>query len=239
MSNDFLPVQLPSKCLPYPDVKPEDILIRTYNGGDEMLLAQINPANLERNFLAVLKNVIQGIDPVRLTTGDRLYLIIWEYINSYSEFIKINDICSHCLKSGFNVNLKTDLQITYLPDEYSEPQGISLPSGKTVQLRILNIEDEVAIEKMAAKGQDPYLYRFARSITDCDNPFVHMERMKEWSSKDIAAIRKFHSIDTFHGPKTEALIKCPHCGEEEEVLVPFRLDFLYPVGEILGDCVGA
>lgn len=238
MSN-YLPIQLPSRCLTYPDIKPEDILVRPYNGGDEIILAQINPANLERNFAVILKDVIQGIDPLKLTTGDRLYLIIWEYVNSYSEILHVNQRCSHCLKTGFNINLKTDLQIAYLPDDYTEPCSITLPGSKeNVQLRVFTVEDEIEIEKMAAKGTDPHHYRYARSIVGCDEPFAQMERLKKWKVIDTARLRKFHDIDTFHGPKSEVHVLCPHCGEEEEVSVPFRFDFFYPTSETLGRCFG-
>jgi len=240
MSN-YLPIQLPSKCLPYKGIKPEDILVRQYTGGDEVLLAQINPTNLERNFLAVLKNVIQGIEPERLTTGDKLYLIIWEYVNSYSNTIKVNQVCSHCLKStSFVVDLAKDIQIAYLSDDYTEPQPVVLPESKeTVNLRILTVKDELEAEKMLTKGQDPFLYRLACSITDCDSPVLQMDRMKNWKAKDVARIRKFHEIDTYHGPTSTAKVVCPKCGEEEEVIVPFRFEFLHPTGKILGECFGA
>ena len=239
--SDFLPITLPSKCIPYSGIRPEDILIRPYNGGDEIILAQINPVNLERNFLAVLKNVVRGIDPSQLTTGDRLYIIMWEYINSYSEKIRIKHICSHCLQEvEFEVNLKTDLQIAKLPDNYLELQTFTLPVSKeTVQCRCLNLQDEVECEKMSNNGKDVYMYRFARSIMGIDDPFAHMERMKKWEAKDIARIRKFHDIDVFHGPTSEAKSVCPNCREEEEIIVPFRFEFLYPTGEALGSCFRA
>lgn len=232
-------IQLPSKCKLYEGIKPEDILIRPYNGADEILLAQINPINLERNFLTILKNVVKGIDPLRLTTGDRLYIILWEYAVSYSEILNVQQICSHCLqKVKFPVDIKA-IPVDYLSDDYSEPKELKLPvSGETVLIRSFTVRDEVETEKMASQGKDTYLYKYARSIV-CDEPFAQMERMKKWAAKDIAAIRKFHEIDAFHGPTSEVTMACPHCKEEEEVIVPFRFEFFYPTGEILRECFGA
>jgi len=237
MSTDFLPVNLPSGCITY-KAEEQDITVRPYNGGDEIILAQINPINLERNFASVLKNVVKGIDPLKLTTGDQLYLIIWEYITSYSDTIKLTEMCSHCLQSvDFIVNLKKDMNIAFLSKEYAEPKEITLPvSKRVVTLRLLTVADSVEVEKMAVKGKNTHLYKLARSIVDCDDPFLEMERMRKWSAKDVARVRKFHELDTFHGPTSTAKVLCPKCKEEEEVVVPFRLDFFYPTGDALGDC---
>jgi hypothetical protein len=238
MSN-FLPIRLPSKCLPYEGINPQDILVRPYIGQDEVVLAQINPVNLERNFLTVLKDVIQGIDPRKLTVGDRLYLIIWEYINSYTSNIFVDQVCSHCLKSvNFPINLMEDLNIQYLPDDYSEPYSLVLEPGKEINVRILTVQDEVDAEKMASQGKDPFLYRLAKSIVNGDDAFYQMEKLKNWPARDIAKLRKFHDVDTLHGPDFKAVINCPSCGGEEEVIVPFRLDFFHPIGTSLTECFG-
>ena len=84
--DDHLPINLPSRCLTYRDsenksVNPSNVKVRTYQGSDEIYLAQINPINLERNYFEVLKSVLFGIDPLQLTLGDRMYLILWEYVN--------------------------------------------------------------------------------------------------------------------------------------------------------------
>lgn len=233
-----MPIQLPSQCLPYEGLKPENILVRPYNGEDEILLAQINPTNIERNFLAVLRNVVQGIEPEKLTIGDRLYIIIWEYVNSYSNVLILKQTCSHCLqKVDFVIDMLKDVKIQKLADNYKDLCSFDLPENKEhVEVKVLTVADEVEAEKMSVNGQDPHLYRIARSITNCDNAFAHVERMKKWQAKDIARIRKFHDIDAFHGPTSNAQVKCPHCGEEEDIIVPFLLEFLYPTGETLGDC---
>jgi hypothetical protein len=238
MSSNFLPISLPSKCLPYEGINPQDILVRPYTGQDEMILAQINVVNLERNFLSVLKNVVQGIDPRRLTVGDRLYLIIWEYINSYSSDISVEQVCSHCLKSvSFPVNLMEDLNIQFLPDDY--PHSITRESGEDVNVRILTVQDEVDAEKMASQGKDPFLYRLAKSIVCEDDAFYTMEKLKNWPARDIAKLRKFHEVDALHGPDFATVLNCPDCGGEEEVIVPFRFDFLHPIGASLTECFGA
>jgi len=238
MSDQFFPVELPSKCLPYLGIKQGDIQIRSYTGEDEQILAQINPSNLERNFLQVMNRIVKGIDPKNLTLGDRSYLIILEYINSYCEKIKVKSACSHCMNPvEFEVDLRK-LHVTTLPDNYHQPTPVVLPvSNKTVNLRLLTVADEIEIEKYQQQVGDAYLYRWARSIDGVD-PVAQTMEMKSWPTRDTARVRLFHE-EHFHGPDSTINLPCPKCGQEEEVLVPFRLDLFLPVGSALRSCFGA
>ena len=240
MSVAQLPVELPSGCRTYLDVKDEGITVRPYTGEDESILAQINPANIEKNFLVILKRVVSGIDPAKLTIGDRLYLIIWEFINSYAETVNVQAQCSHCMAVGDYVVDLRHLPIKPLNPELEIPTPIILPSsGVTVHLRPLTVGDEVATEKLANSGTDVHLYRYARSFVGQDDAVKQMMEMKSWPAKDVAKIRHYHDTTTNHGPVTTVKMSCPHCGEEEEVVIPFRFDFFYPEGEALGACFGA
>jgi len=228
----YLPINLPSKCLPYEGINSSDVKIRAYQGRDEIFLAEINPINLEQKFLQVLQNVVTGIDPKLLTLGDRLYIIIWECINSYMETIKLKTMCSYCLqKSEVDVDLRV-LEVINLPDDFKQPYEVKLPSGKIVHLRLLNIEDEIDILKFEKNSDLGYLYRYAKSIVSDKDILERLKELESMGSKDIAKIRAFHE-DYYHGPDMNTKIKCPKCGEEEEVNIPFRLDFLFPIGETL------
>ncbi len=242
MSDTFLPINLPSKGQVY-DIPAENILVRPYNGEDEMLLSQINPVNLERNFYPVLKRVVQGIDPKMLTLGDRLYLIIWEYINSYSENVTLKGtLCSHCLKkSDVSVDLRK-LGVRYLAEDVTFPQEVVLPvSGKAVNLRLFNVGDELAIEKFQESNPDEaYMFRWARTIVSDKDIITLMREMKVWSARDLARLRLFQEDPKHvHGPEITTTFTCSKCGGEDEVVVPFRFEFLYPYGETLRDCFGA
>jgi hypothetical protein len=222
-------------------VKPEDVTIRQYCGEDEVLLAQINPANMERmerNFLAVLKRVLQGLDPTKLTLGDRLYIIIWEYINSYAETVKINAMCSSCLQTGeFTADLRT-LDVLRLPEDFHQPQEVELPvSKKKVKLRLLTVGDRIESEKLLEKNVDTYLYECACSIV-CEDSLKQMEEIKGWPTKDTARLRLFQE-QYKHGPILLKILKCPVCGAEVEVSIPFRFSFFFPVGSFLRQCFGA
>ena len=235
--NEFLPINLPSKCKPYEGVEPADIRVRPYKGKDEIFLAEINPINLEQKFVEVLKNVVSGIDPEKLTLGDRLYIIIWEYINSYSEVTQVKTMCSHCLRS---IEVGVDLRILNsieLPDDFKQPFEKTLPSGKKVLLRLFNIKDEICSIEYEENLDNGYAYRLARTIVADGDILDRVTEVEAMSSKDTASIRAFHE-EHYHGPEMSTKIKCPKCGEEEEVDIPFDLNFLFPVGEALRGAFG-
>lgn len=238
MSECFLPINLPSKCIPYDGINPEDITIRAYQGRDAIFLAEINPVNLVQKFLLVLKNVIRGIDPEDLTIGDRFYIMIWECINSYTDTIKVSTTCIHCFKEvDISVNLK-ELNVIELPDTFKQPYEVKLPSGKVIKLKLLTIKDEIELEKFEENSDEGLLFRYAKSIVDDRDVLERLEDLRNAGVKDIAKIEAFYE-KFYHGPDMVTHFKCPKCGEEDdELIVPFRLDFFFPYGRALTDTFG-
>lgn len=244
---DFIPIDLPSRCLTYTKedkspVSPGSISARAYQGRDEIYLSQINPINLEKNYFEVLKSVIQGVDPLQLTLGDRMYLMLWEYLNSYSRTMKIRSICSHCFSDVvFDVDLGS-LDIVKLPEDYKQPVERILPeSGEKVRLRLLNVEDEMEVEKFSKKNrEDAKLYRYARTIVDDSDVFSRIDRLGSMAAKDYLSIVAFQD-KFFHGPVLETPVVCPmkDCGEEDTLDIPFRFEFLVPAISEFHDIDGA
>jgi len=240
MSNEnFLPINLPSKCIPYDGIKPEDVQIRSYEGRDEIYLSQITPVNLSQKFLLILQRVLRGIEPKKLTMGDRMFLIMWEYINSYSDSLRYKTVCSHCLRQ---VDLRVDLnklEKIELDDDFKHPHILTLPiCGEDVSLRLYTIEDEIAVEKWEDENNpDPYLYRFARVMVDDKNIHERMKYLGHLKGKDMAVVRTFHE-KFMHGIDMCTTSPCPKCGEEEEIEIPFRFDFIFPDGQALVDSFG-
>lgn len=233
-----LPINLPSKCLPYEGVDPANITIRAYTAADEIFLSEINPINLESKYLMVLKEVLLGIDPKLLTLGDRLYIMIWEYIRSYSSTIQEPVICSHCMEESIISIDLLDLDKIDLPDNFLERCKITLPDkNREITLRLLTIEDEIAIEQYEKKNRDGHLYRYARSVVSDTDVLDKLNDIKKLSSKDLAKIRTFQE-KFYHGPNMKTTFICPRCEEEDDVVVPFRLEFLYPYGEALTNTFG-
>lgn len=234
--SEYLPIQLPSKCIPY-GMSPSDITVRPYMGSDEIVLAQINPVNVESKYLQVLRSIVQGIDVTQLTLGDRLYIILWEYINSYSDFMKVRTVCTHCLESIEPMIDLKKLEKVELPDSFQQPYHIPLPSGSSVDLRLLTVGDQIEIEKFP-NAAESYLFKWARSIVSEKSVVETMYDLKKFGTRDLATIRSWHE-KMYHGPDMVTKFQCPKCSNEEEVEVPFRLDFIFPDGQALTDTFGA
>lgn len=237
MQENLVTVKFPSKCLVYSDVdlkqNPDQIQIRTFKGRDEKLIAEISNDNFEKKFVTVLKGVLKGIDPADLTVGDRLYLVVWEAINSYSKIFAIDVECEHCWsKFVLDVDL-SKLEVIELPKKFKEPYDIKLPiSGDIVKVRLLRVSDMLQINDLSRTGENVWLYKYALTMVNDKTIWDNVDYLENLSTKDLMLIRGFHSKFE-HGLKMETDYECPKCGGEGVMPVPFRLEILLPYGKKL------
>jgi len=234
----FVSISLPSRCLTYHNVKPEDVKVRPLKGKDEKLIAEMNSRNLEKKFLELLKNIVIGVDPSSMTIGDRLYILIWEAINSYSNVFNFEAICDTCYqKLDMSVDLN-ELEVISLPENYKEPMPIELSDGKIISLRQFTVQDEINILEYENSSGSSYLYRFAISIVEEGlNTVQKMALLEEMDSRDLARIRAFHE-EYYHGPDMTTDYECRFCGGKGRAEVPFRIGLLFPFGKELKERYG-
>jgi len=241
----FLELELPSKLLPYRDLKVTKIEARVMRGSDEKILAEMTSDNIERQTLTLLTRIIRGIDPAELTLGDRLVCMLWNTINSYTKDYPIDGaMCAHCLKKSDGIILDLqELETVDLPDDYLEPFPVELPvCGQKVMMRSYRIKDELQFnryEKNATAEQDDiWLYKLALSIVDDKTVWDRVEWLKTQSTKDLAMMRAFHEKYS-HGVKLISKFTCTHCEEESPTEVPFRPQLFIPDGATVARSVGA
>lgn len=222
---------LSTKGLVYENIDPSKITIRTLKGRDEKLLAELNLDNVEKKYLALLKNVITGIDPSELTLGDRAGFLLWLRANSYSTIVNVDLICESCYqKISLPIDL-TSIEFKELPNNFKEPYEITLSDGSTLKLRLFRVKDEIKIADWEKKTgvAEAYIYRWALSIVDDRDIPTRMAWLENLESKDLVLIREFHER-FIHGPELDKIkYSCPKCGSDEGVMtMPFRPDFLIP-----------
>jgi hypothetical protein len=228
----FLPVSLPSDGRMY-TTRIQDIRIRSMCGADEVLLAQMNPMNVERKFLELLRRVLTGLYPEQVTFGDRLYLMLWLSINSYAGEVKITNVCPNCLKEyESDVDLRK-INVIHLPENFRSPVSLQLSDGPA-SVNLLTVGDLAEVEKYSMDHEDSTIYKYSRTLwgPGCETPEQKRARYEGLSTKDTAKIRAVQE-QYFHGPDMQAQIQCPHCKEEDTIVVPFRLEFLFPTGQTL------
>jgi hypothetical protein len=233
--------ELPSRGLVYTELNSADakpLSIRTFKGRDEKLISELTADNFEKRFVSVLKGVLQGIDPLKLTIGDRLWFVLYLTINSYSKNFTVSHECNKCYETNdYTIDL-SQLEIIFLPDSFKEPFELKLPvSGDLVKLRLLRVEDLIKVDDLDKAKQNVWLYRYALSIVNEKSIWDNVDYLEKLDSKDIMPIRAFH--DKFqHGPKMTWKYSCPDCGGAGVMPVPFRLEMLLPYGENLARAVG-
>ena len=226
MSEQYISISLPSKGLAYKNVEKDKICIRPFTGKEEMLMAELNVNNVNQKLTAVLKNVLQGIDPKKLTTGDAKYIMLWEAINSYTSDFLLDVTCEQCLQSSPIKFDLTKINSVELPDEYKEPQNIEL-SNRVVNVRLITLEDEISAVDWVKHNKSIYLYNYAKSIVDDKLTMLDkLQMLEDMSTKDLKLIKDFHKKYE-HGPDMLANYTCPLCGNEGKLVLPFRYDILF------------
>ena len=221
----YIPITLPSKCLTYEGVDVDSIRIRPFKGRDEALVAELTLENLKKKFVAIIENVIQGIEPEKLTSGDAKHIILWEAINSYNRDYPIQIVCENCLQKVQIVCDLGKINSVELPNDFNQPVEKKL-SDKTVRLRLLTIADEIASFDWAKAGKSTYLYSYALSIVDKDTTTLEkIEMLADMNTEDLNEIKRFHAKYE-HGPDMKVPYTCPLCGYEGKLVLPFRLDRL-------------
>lgn len=165
-----------------------------------------------------------------------------------------NEQCSE--KATHDLDLEK-LDVTYIDDDelleslgvesvdhLVEPFRFNLPiQEKTVGWRMLRGKDEHEVDKYVrrmtkkvrkGRGQDErsdYLYRLALRIEEVDGQKMSigdaMSFVRSLKGKDALAIRQEIEVVDF-GIDTEIYPVCPHCGYENEMILPRHRSFFRP-----------
>lgn len=228
--DQYISITLPSKCLLYEDIDVSGIKIRPFKGRDEVLIAELNLANLKKKFVAIIENVLQGIEPEKLTSGDMKYVMLWEAINSYTRDYPVQVVCENCSQTVRVVCDLGKIDSVDLPDDFVQPVEVKL-SDRKVNLRIQTVADEIAAIDWTKSGKSAYLYSLALIIVDEETTFLEkLEMLENMSPSDINEIKKFQAKYD-HGPDMELPYKCSVCEHEGKLVVPFRIDTLFSFRE--------
>lgn len=235
---EYFSIELPSACKLYPGVDPSQVKIRAYIGAEEKIMSTITPANQEKKVIDILGRVLKGVDAKELTVGDRVHLLLWGVINSYSPMQRLRFNCEFCflaLDQEFDL---TTMESKPLPDDFKEPHELALSTGEKVMLRLLRLKDEVMVEdywnrlKESGSADNGALlhYRSALSVVGEKRNVKDIERwIESLPSRDSARIRTFQD-KFYHGPSMEFPYTCSKCGGAGRVPVPFRHETFFPFG---------
>tara|TARA_R110002073_G_scaffold25276_2_gene84005 strand:- start:777 stop:1625 length:849 start_codon:yes stop_codon:yes gene_type:complete len=243
-------VELPSGGRFYPEDhafhNKETIEIRYMTAKDEDILTN---QTLLRKGLALerlLENTLSNndVDPSTLLVGDRNAIVVASRSTGYGPIYKTNVNCPSCLeKVKYSFDL-TEAKI-YNGDDHGDTDIQVTDSGTflvelpltqiNVEMRLLNGADERALaadisEKKANVLDNPLTSQLRRLIvslngeTDTKTIEQFVELMP---AQDSRFLRETHAAVTPNIDLTQHF-KCSACGHEQEMEVPFTVDFFWP-----------
>ena len=222
-------IKLPSGCSTYEGVDPNGISIRPFSGTDEELIAETRPINLEKALKTLIERTVKGIPDVgKMTLGDRMHLLLWHVINSFSPNYTETIICETCMqKVDVTIDFR-ELTIIELKDGFGGTEEVKLNNGEAVTLKLLTIEDELAISGYEQDGHDSWSFRWACTIVSDKDVIARTNYYKLLGTKDTSRIRAFQEKYK-HGPDLSKVpYICPKCGGVGTIAVPFRLELFLP-----------
>lgn len=245
--------ELPSKGKVYSN-NVSSVKIRPTKTVEEKYLKTIARGSTDFNekisrYLGLITDLYDiGLDPVDLTISDQLALLIYSRIISKDTVNHPTDVvCPNCSKQSRKVINLMELSMIYLPEDYSEPQEVSLPlHGITLGLKLLRVKDYMEVSEFHRSMRtvnvdlgDPdsdYEGLYARAITSVskDGEEVKIgysdkrELLLNMDSRSMNVIPDF--LDKyFHGYDLRVDFECPSCLERNKIGFNMGADFFFRV----------
>ena len=214
---------------------PEQIYVKKFNTLNIKNLATINENNINNVINNVIANCVWGIDPGKIMIGDKVWLIY--YLRSYTyddiPFI-IRGTCDECgTIKNYEFHLK-DLDVTYLDKEV--PDYIELSSGDKITLTFPTISTEGAINRLKNDQNivleiNPELLELSSYILKVNDQKLSLYKAYEYiCNMDAKSFSVFTNemSELLFSAKPVAKFKCPSCGEELLLPMPFVPSFFLP-----------
>jgi hypothetical protein len=221
-------VDLPSNGkFGYPStVEYRDILVK-----DEKVVASATPENFQKVLNGVLKGLLKDDSYFdKITTDDRDFLLTWIWANNYPTKRKLEYTCPKCDTTNIAEIDIVELDISELPDDF-EIKEYTLKNGKTVKINPLTVRDEYTITEFSKSSSNEEWF-----VAQC--VCINLGTVMPLASKidyiennisgyDMAKIRGMIKGMKYGVPKTTSTT-CRHCKEENQIDIPFQVDFFLP-----------
>jgi hypothetical protein len=243
-------VDLPSQGKFYPEDHPfhnkDTIEIRYMTAKDEDILTN---KTLLRKGIALeklLENILSNsdVDPGTLLIGDRNAIIVAARTTGYGPIYDTSVSCPSCqanIRHKFNLanakinngNIEGNNNIT------KTDEGtfiVKLPLTKVnAEVRLLTGEDELELSKNAKQDNNSIfenvytsqLQRIIVSLNEEDDRNIINRFVELMPAHDSRHLRNAHAEATPNIDLTQDFV-CSNCGHEQEMEVPFTVDFFWP-----------
>ena len=206
-------------------------------------LNTINIKNLdtltEQNVNNVINNVIStsifGMEPGKILTGDKIWLIYYLRSITYNDLpFRLRGTCPACENICNYDFVLRNLDVTYLDKEV--PEYIELSNGDKVSVTFPTISTDSAINRIKNDANiiieiNPELLEMASYITKVNDKRIGLMQAYEYIAKlDGMSFSVFTNTlsDYIFSAKPVGKFTCPKCGEEILLPVPFTPAFFLP-----------
>ena len=221
-ANDAVAIDLPSKNKFYALNNPSlPITLRPMTFEDER--AMISHKSPDDTLNHVLERCISNIQIPDLLQMDKLYLLMKLREISYGDNYKATIACNSCKKENL-VNFKiTDLPVTYVEDDLTDPVSVELPVlKKKAQVRLPRIEDESYFSSPEIAVAN--LWRFVESIDGSRKKTIISKIVPQLPLKDAHILLDTVSASKY-GINTKVKFACAFCSHTEVMELPISTDF--------------
>ena len=244
----YEPVVLPSLGRFYTDADQPtsgEVNIRPMTGQEETILSTTRFMRQGRGIEMIFRNCLQerNINPERLLSIDRTYLLIFLRAISYGNMYEVTVKCPECGHSfDYDIDLGA-LQKNYCPQDFSvDSLRKVLPrSGFSFKYRLMTGADENEVTayrerktKSVNTPDDSFLYRAAVLIEEMgnekailNNRYAIHSLLERLPVSDVNFIRNALNKPPF-GVETEMDVDCISCGHRFPVELPYESNFFFP-----------
>ena len=239
-------VTLPSRGRFYDtSVAPENgiINVRCMTGEEEQILATPRYIKKGQAINMIFRNCVrESINPDKLLTADRTWLLIYLRGISYTADYEVEVRCTECnTKFQTTIDLDQDLVVTKCPDDFdsSHLHDVLPKSGYKFTYHLPTGYDENLIQEHREKRiknqvdgghDDTWNYRASLLIEEVEglnDQLAIQALISRLPIQDVAYIRTVLSDPPF-GVDTKVSIICPNCAEGFQVEMPMDTNFFFP-----------
>jgi DNA-directed RNA polymerase subunit RPC12/RpoP len=225
-------------------VAPADgvIHVRCMTGEEEQILATPRYIKKGQAINMIFKNCVrENIQPEKLLTIDRTWLLIYLRGISYSPEYEVEVRCTEC-QTRFQTQIDLDkMLVNRCPEHFNgdSMEDILPKSGYRFSYRLATGKDENMIQdhrdrriKQNTDGghDDTWTYRASlliNNIEGLDDQVAIQALISRLPIQDVAYIRNL-LVDPPFGVDTKVSIICANCSEEFQVEMPMDTNFFFP-----------
>lgn len=237
--------KIPSLGKLYGDSFNEEVVIRSMTTQEEKM--RLGNQGFYKTMCSILDSVVVSHEDFQskyLTVFDFFFLMYKMRVVSYGPIYKVQVTCPHCGKTvTVPVNLD-NLEVKYLPEDFSEPFEVGpLPRSKDMlKLRFMRVVDSINNEKKVkdtlAKnpnyvGDPDYIYNLASKIVEINGESksaLEVEMyVEDMQAMDASYVTQYYNkVAESVGMSNLCKEVCPSCGEDMEFGLPFNSEFFRP-----------